>query len=199
MNRDNINSFYRIAIIGSDEATIDEDKCNSLKSNCEKLGEILSNYNVVVFCGGDFGVAYYVVKSFSDKGGLSVSFFPEMNNKYKDLANVIPVCTGLGYGIREIVMLRSVEAVITLSGGAGTLAEIANAYHLGIPIFTLRNSGGWSEKLCEGYIDKRAKTQMIVAETYEELVENLIKKCKINRKYICINNMIEKGKKCEKK
>ena len=44
---------------------------------------------------------------------------------------------------------------ISISGGAGTLSEVAFAWQIGKPVAAMANSGGWSEKLAGKHIDHR--------------------------------------------
>jgi hypothetical protein len=64
--------------------------------------------------------------------------------------------TGQGFMERDIINIRSCDAVIMISGGIGTLNEFTIAYDEGRPIGILTNSGGISnaiphivEELCE--------------------------------------------------
>lgn len=99
----------------------------------------------------------------------------------------IPVYTGVGYGIRDVLMLRTVDAVVSLAGGAGTLNELANAYHLYKPIITLKNSGGWTEKLEDTYIDSRKKMKIISCNTLDELIQTLLYEMNKVRRFKYIN------------
>jgi len=142
-----------------------------------------------VFTGGDKGIGEHVLKGVNDNDGLSVVFFPGTEKTLPEELVVVPICTGLGYGVRDIVMLRAVEAVISISGGAGTLNELANAYHLYKPILTLKKSGGWTEKLENEYIDSRKKVKILAYETVDDLVFACIKEIEKQRKF---NRLIRK-------
>lgn len=169
------NSFYKVAIIGSDECTLCSDKVLVYKEICKELGYELSKRNVILFSGGDMGIGFFVLESFTKNGGLSIVFCPEYKCKYDNLDNNIPLYTGLGYGIREIVMLRSADAVISLSGGAGTLGELANAYSLHLPIYTLEGTDGWTKTCSEKGFDIKKKTEIKVCKDCKSLVSILLK------------------------
>lgn len=88
-------------------------------------------------------------------------------------------------GGRELALILSCDAVIALSGGSGTLTEIAIAYQADIPVVVLANTGGWSEKLAGQYLDARERIKIEVAKNPEEAVGlalNLIKKSYDSRK-----------------
>lgn len=78
-------------------------------------------------------------------------------------------------GGRELVLVLSSDAIITIGGGSGTLNEIAIAYQAGIPIVALTNSGGWSEKLAGSYLDIRKRVKIETAKTPKEAVEKTIR------------------------
>ena len=51
----------------------------------------------------------------------------------------VPVATGMGLA-RNVIIVRSAAAVIAVSGGPGTLSEIAFCLQLGVPVVGL---GTW--------------------------------------------------------
>ncbi len=78
-------------------------------------------------------------------------------------------------GGREFTLVTSCDVIIALSGGSGTLTEIAIAYQANIPIITISNYGGWSERLANTYLDERKRRMCIEAKTPEEAVKLAIK------------------------
>lgn len=78
-------------------------------------------------------------------------------------------------GGRELTLVLSCDAIITLSGGSGTLTEIAIAYQANIPIVVLQGTGGWSDKLAGEYLDARNRLKAEVADTPQEAVNLALK------------------------
>jgi len=78
-------------------------------------------------------------------------------------------------GGREFTLVLSCDAIIALNGGSGTLTEIAIAYQANIPIITLKNTGGWSEKLGGRILDTRNRIKIEVSENPKSAVELAIK------------------------
>lgn len=74
--------------------------------------------------------------------------------------------------------MNSCDAIITLSGGSGTLTEIAMAYQLDIPIIAIKGCGGWSDKLASTFIDNRNRRRVIAVETPEDAVKTAIEEAK---------------------
>lgn len=81
-------------------------------------------------------------------------------------------------GGRELALVLSCDAVIAISGGSGTLTEIAIAYQANIPVVALRNTGGWSEKLGGQYLDSRNRIKVELAESPREAVNLAVKLAK---------------------
>lgn len=82
-------------------------------------------------------------------------------------------------GGRELTLVLSCDAIIAISGGSGTLTEIAIAYQANIPVVVLKGTGGWSEKLAGKFIDGRNRFRVEAVSDPKEAVElaiRLIKK-----------------------
>ncbi len=57
------------------------------------------------------------------------------------------IYTGLGFMERDIINIRSADAIILIGGGIGTLNEFTIAYDEGRPIGVVTNSGGISNSI----------------------------------------------------
>lgn len=71
-------------------------------------------------------------------------------NEFLDI--VLP--SGLGL-TRNALVVRFSDVCVAISGGAGTLSEIALAWQFERPVAVMSNSGGWSEKLADIALDHR--------------------------------------------
>ncbi len=98
-----------------------------------------------------------------EAGGLTVGILPGADpssaNPYVDL----PICTDMGQA-RNLVLVLSAQAVIAISGEAGTLSEIALALKAGRPVVGLHT---WKLIRGDGTPDERIR----YADTPEEAVE----------------------------
>ena len=74
----------------------------------------------------------------------------DAGNEYLDI--VLP--SGLGL-TRNALVVRFSDVCVALSGGAGTLSEIALAWQFERPVAVMSNSGGWSGKLANIALDHR--------------------------------------------
>src|SRR3989338_7105947 len=128
---------------------------------------------------------------------IGSSRYGEINNIYKKIAydtgkaianNVFKnptytfdtlIFTGFGHKGRNVVLVRSSDAVIALNGGVGTLNELTIALDEGKDIGILSNSGLTINHFLDFYnkISEQSKFlgSLIVKDKPEELVKALIK------------------------
>jgi hypothetical protein len=114
-------------------------------------------------------------------GGLviGITFDKGLNIFEKNNVDVV-IATGSGWGGgREFILTLSCDAVVALSGGSGTLAEIAMAYQANIPVVVLKGTGGWSNRLVGEYLDSRKRVKILSAKNPKEAVGKAIKMAKI--------------------
>ena len=124
----------------------------------EDIGKLIVDMGHRVCCGGRGGVMEAVGKGARQSkkwtGDQVIGLMPESDdskaNAYLDI--VLP--TGLGL-FRNTLVAQTADLCISISGGAGTLSEIAFAWQIGKPVAAMSNSGGWSEKLAGTHIDHR--------------------------------------------
>jgi uncharacterized protein (TIGR00725 family) len=85
------------------------------------------------------------------------------------------IATGIERGGgREFVLVNSCDAIIAISGGSGTLTEIAIAYQSNIPVVVIKGTGGWADKLADEYIDARKRVKAIGVMTAKEAVDTTL-------------------------
>lgn len=106
---------------------------------------------------------------------IGVTYGKGLNVYEQDNADII-IASGLERGGgRETTLVLSCDGIITISGGSGTLTEIAVAYQANIPIVALINTGDWSDKLADQYLDARQRIKIKPAYTPHEAVTTLIR------------------------
>jgi hypothetical protein len=141
----------------------------------EELGRIIAQKGYILACGGLGGTMEAVCKGAKSAGGLTIGILPnsskERANPYVDI--VIP--TGIGEA-RNRILISTVDGIITISGGAGTLSEIAFAWKANIPIVSLSSTGGWSARLANTKIDSTRSDEIVGVLTPNEAVDQLILK-----------------------
>ncbi|MBQ6860268.1 MAG: hypothetical protein IJO08_01315 [Clostridia bacterium] len=118
--------------------------------------------------------------SASENGGMTVGVTGGKDKKiYGDFRPDVLIPCGLEIGGgREFTLVLSCDVIIAISGGSGTLTEMAIAYQAGIPIITVSNFEGWAGKLADTYIDDRKRLKCIEAKTPEEAVKKALEALK---------------------
>ena len=87
---------------------------------------------------------------------------------------LIPCGLEIGGG-REFTLVLSCDVIIAISGGSGTLTEMAIAYQANIPIITVDKFGGWAKKLSNKYMDNRKRIKGISVDTPQAAYDAAIK------------------------
>ena len=102
----------------------------------EEVGYLIARADAIVLCGGLNGVMQAAAKGAKRGGGLTLGILPTGNkgdaNPYVD----IPVATAMSTS-RNLIIVRTADALIAINGSYGTLSEMAHAFDQGKPVFAL--------------------------------------------------------------
>ena len=148
-----------------------------------KLGKLIALSDNILVYGAE---SYYTSLSTeaaieaSKNGGITVGITGgKVKNPYGDFRPTVLINSGqLIGGGREFNLVLSTDVIIAISGGSGTLTEIAIAYQAGIPIITIDKFDGWAKKLSNKYLDDRKRLKCISASTEEEALKIAIEEGK---------------------
>jgi uncharacterized protein (TIGR00725 family) len=102
----------------------------------ELLGRRLAEGGAVVVCGGGGGVMEAVCRGARAAGGTTVGLLPGLDRAGANPHLSVSLPTGLGQG-RNLLLVRSSDALVAVGGGFGTLSEIALALRTGVPVVGL--------------------------------------------------------------
>jgi len=102
----------------------------------EEVGREIAVKGAVLICGGLGGVMEAAARGAKQEGGVTVGILPGFSAKDANPSIVIPIVTGLSHA-RNVLVVRSSQALIAIEGGYGTLSEISIALKLGIPVVGL--------------------------------------------------------------
>ncbi len=117
-----------------------------LKPLVSALVPQLVGMGALIYTGGRDGVMELVFKYADAAGGKVVAVLPSGS----DIASGhIIIDTGLDMIGRSITLVRSVDVVVAIGGGAGTLVEMFMANSYGKPLFIPRGTGEWTDRLAE--------------------------------------------------
>jgi len=144
---------YVISILGGNSQVSD-----LALEQAHALGKAIIDEGWILCTGGRSGVMEAASKGARTSdlwtGHQILGILPDAThdagNEYLDV--VLP--SGLGL-TRNVLVVRFSDVCIALSGGAGTLSEIALAWQFERPVAVMSNSGGWSEKLANIALDHR--------------------------------------------
>jgi len=102
----------------------------------EAVGRGLAERGAAVVCGGLDGVMAAACRGARAAGGLTIGILPGTRRADANPWVDIPIVTGLGEA-RNVLVVRTAQAVIAIGGEYGTLSEIAFALKLGVPVVGL--------------------------------------------------------------
>jgi hypothetical protein len=122
-----MNGSAYIAVVGPGEATPQEEAL------AEEVGAGLAVAGAVVVTGGLNGVMEAACRGARSKRGMTVGLLP--GNDRRDANGWVEVAVATGMGeLRNGLIVRCVDTVVAIGGGAGTLSEIALALKLDKPV-----------------------------------------------------------------
>lgn len=139
----------------------------------------------LVTTGATRGLPYYAAKAAKKEGGATISsigFSPAASRlahvkKYQlplDAFDTV-LFTGFEYTGRNLLLVRSADAVVMVGGRIGTLNELTIAIEERKPIGVLLGSGGMTDEV-EHVLKaaKRARTGIVFSHDAVELVDQLV-------------------------
>lgn len=143
---------YSICVSG---AASGESVVNSAKL-AEALGQAIAREQHILTTGATVGLPYYAAVGAKAEGGMSIGFSPasslrEHLRKYRlprDAFDFINF-TGMNYVGRDLYLVQSSDAVITVGGRFGSLHEFTSALEAHKPCGVLLGSGGTADLIPE--------------------------------------------------
>lgn len=141
----------KIGVMGSASGPQIEDPI--ARDKARKLGAEVARRGYILINGACPGLPNDAVEAAKEHSGLTIGISPAFSeyehvNEYLSPAeHDIIIFTGLGFMERDIINIRSSDAVAIVGGGIGTLNELTIAYDEGRPIGIVTNSGGISNSI----------------------------------------------------
>lgn len=119
-----------IAVIGGNVASPE------LLAKAEAVGSELALRGCTLVCGGRGGIMEAACRGARSRGGHTIGVLPGTDRADMNPHVEFPIVTGMGVA-RNVIIVRTAEAVIAIGGAYGTLSEIAHALNLGKPVIGL--------------------------------------------------------------
>ncbi len=132
----------------------------------QAVGAEIARRGAILVCGGLGGVMEAAAHGAQRAGGLTVGIVPGIEAREANAFIDVPVVTGMGEA-RNVLVVRSSNAVIAIAGAYGTLSEIALALKIGVPVVGL---GTWELRHPDGTeppIIRASSSQEAVAKAVE--------------------------------
>lgn len=149
----------------------------------ERVGAAIAASGHILTTGATVGLPLYAARAAKQAGGVSIGYSPasslrEHVKKYRlpigfyDFVNF----TGMHYVGRDVILVQSSDAVITIGGRFGSLHEFTTALESRMPCGVLLGSGGAAD-LIPGLMEKlQAPNEKLVIfdDNPERLVQRII-------------------------
>jgi len=148
----------------------------------KEIGREIAKAGAIITTGATTGFPMYAALGAKDECGFSIGFSPASNDRehvevYKlplDFMDVI-VYTGFGYSGRDLLFVRSSDAMVIGCGRVGTLNEFAVAFEDRRPIGILEGSWGTDEILKTIIKEANRPNEKIIYDSDPKaLVERLV-------------------------
>lgn len=138
---------YRIFISGEWQP----EKAEPFKEAAYEIGKLIGEEGYDLTCGPGSGITRYVLEGFKsipeERRGQVIFYLPkikEMRRVGETISSTpdVVVKTGVDYPTRNVIQVRDADALIAITGGAGTTTEIINAaMDYDMPVAILDQSG----------------------------------------------------------
>ena len=175
----NAQPKYKICVSGAAEST----HCSSeTLALAEEIGREIVRQNCVLVTGATSGVPYWAAKGAKEEGGISIGLSPAASElahikTYKlpmDYFDLI-IYTGFDYSGRNLFLIRSSDAIITICGRMGTLNEFTIAFEDRKPQGVVLGTGGAADSIKE-IVEKmhRGNGKIVYESDPKKLVKEVI-------------------------
>ena len=168
----------KIGVMGSAEAATSA----VLRDKAFALGTIIAARNVILLTGATTGLVHATGKAAHDAGAMHIGVSPAADERGHveryglptDACDAI-IYTGFGLKGRNVVLVRSCDVVLFISGSIGSLNEFTIAYDEGKVIGCLTGSGGVADEVERLIATFKKETKARVF--YDEDPEKLLNAC----------------------
>lgn len=170
---------YSICVSGAASG----DTVTSSRSLAERLGHAIAKSGHVITTGATIGLPMYAAAAAYRIGGKSIGFSPaaslrEHVHKYRlpigpfDFINF----TGMNYVGRDVYLVQSSDAVITVGGRFGSLHEFTTALESRMPCGVLIGSGGAADIIPDllAKIENPHRNLVVMDDDPERLVKKIV-------------------------
>lgn len=120
----------------------------------ERIGRAIAKAGHITTTGATVGLPFYAARAAHKAHGMSIGFSPATSLREHVYKYRLPIgvfdyinFTGLNYVGRDVYLVQSSDAIITVGGRFGSLHEFTTALESGIPCGVLIGSGGTADAI----------------------------------------------------
>ncbi len=148
-----------------------------------EVGTAVAHAGMILTTGATVGLPYYAARGAHEAGGMSIGFSPaaslrEHIRKYRLPRDVFDFInfTGLHYVGRDMYLVQSSDAVITIGGRFGSLHEFTSALEAHKPCGILTGTGGTADAIANlvSELDPHMGDNVIYDSDPEQLVAKIV-------------------------
>lgn len=170
----------KIGVMGSASGPQLENQ--EVRERAKKLGQAIGKRGHIFINGACPGLPHDALLGAKEEGALTIGVSPAFSehehiNEYKSPnGQEVIIYTGLGFMERDIINIRSSDAIVIVAGGIGTLNEFTIAYEEGRPIGILTGTGGISDSIphiVEDLCHRKIAPNMVFDSDPEKLIDKL--------------------------
>jgi uncharacterized protein (TIGR00725 family) len=152
------------------------------QEKAEMLGREIAKRGLILVTGATTGIPYWAAKGAKAEGGIVIGVSPASSKLAHIKTYHLPtdhhdiiIYTGFNYAGRNLLLIRSSDAVITVCGRIGTLNEFTVAFEDQKPIGVLEGTGGMADNL-RGIVEgaHRGPGKVVYSEDPSELLDKVI-------------------------
>jgi len=169
----------KIGVMGSAE----EAATPAIAETARALGQAIAARDLILFTGATTGVIYLTGKAARDGGAFHIGVSPGEDEREHvetfqmptDACDAI-VYTGFGLKGRNVILVRSCDVVVFISGSIGSLNEFTIAYDEGKIIGCLTGTSGVADEI-ESIVEtfrKKTKARIVYDDDPARLVERCL-------------------------
>lgn len=148
------------------------------------LGETIAKHGHILTTGATVGLPLYAARAAKLAGGVSIGFSPAASLREHVYKYRLPIgfydfvnFTGMHYVGRDVHLVQSSDAIITVGGRFGSLHEFTTALEARMPCGVLTGSGGTADVIDElmEKLEAPHKSLVVFDTDPEKLVQKIIK------------------------
>ena len=152
------------------------------RKKARAMGEAIANRGFIFINGACPGLPHDAMEGAKKAGGFTIGISPafseheHLNEYLSPAGHDVIMFTGLGFMERDIINIRSSDAIVIVGGGIGTLNELTIAYEEGRPVGIITNSGGISNSvpfIIEGLCKRKLPPNMVFDDDPAKLLDKL--------------------------